>query len=241
MAVYEQVVSGGAGGAGNVNGRNVYRVKFAGNACSDIPHLQAWDDYNMSSTSIESLVGTPGNGQKPLVAAAHVTNVRTGGPWVPELAHAGGGVMQDPNAVGTQHRANRLKGNENYLALGDAGDAPPLSDEYRYFQLAFGAAADSSVGTAGHMPVVSVKTFYAGAPPVIEFAYNKGVDDATISGVGSSWVAMTSAAKGTQMPAGIKNTIHATGPGTTETSLDPVTKPGMGEKYAEEQWIQTQV
>jgi hypothetical protein len=41
------------------------------------------------------------------------------------------------------------------------------------------------------------------------------------------------------MAMGVKNTIHATGPGTTTLSLDPVTKPGSGEKWAEEQWVLT--
>lgn len=239
MPTYEQVVSGGAGAAGDVDGRNVYKVRFATNPCSDQPQLQAWDDYNMNTTTMESLVGTSNNGLEPLVAAAHTTNIRTGGAWVPAGAAAGEGAMQDPNTVGTAHRANRLRGNDSWLGLYDAGDPVPAADEERYFQYAMGAADDSATGTAGHVPVLGVKAFYSGAPPVIVFFYNRGEDDLAGTEVNADWIQMTSEEKGVAMSQGIQNTIHATGPGTTVSALDPVTKPGSGEKWAEEQWILT--
>lgn len=243
MPVYEQVVDDtllGPGAAGNVDGKHVYKIVFGTNGCSDMPQLQAWDDYHCNSTTIESLAGTTLNGGKSQIGAAHTTNINTGGPWLPTTASAGGGVMQDPNAVGTSHRANRLRGAESYLLLGDVGDDPPLADTARLFQLAFAAHSDNVVGSAGHMPVLAVKTFYAGAAPVVGFHYNNAADD-TLTGVGAVWIAMTSADKGSSMAVGVKNTIHATGPDTTVSSLDPVTKPGSGEKCAEEQWIQTAV
>lgn len=240
MPTYEQVVvAGGGGAAGNLDGRNVYKIVFGTNPCSDLPQLQAWDDYNMNTVAIETLAGTVNNGEKPQVAAAHTTNIKTGGAWVPATASAGGGEMQDPNAVGTPHRANRLRGSESYLLLGDAGDSAPAADEERFFQLAFGAHDDSSSGVAGHQPVLAVKTFYAGAPPDVSFWYNRGQDDLAATQVNADWVQMTSEAKGAAMAQGIRNTILATGPGTTTVALDPVTKPGSGEKFAEQQWIQT--
>lgn len=240
MATYEQVViDGGGGAAGNVEGRNIYKVVFNTNDCSDTPQLQAWDDYNMNSVDSESLQGTELNSQESLLAAAHTTNAKTGGPWVPENSSAGGGDMQDPNAVGTSHRANRLRGEESYLFLSDVGDDPPLAGDERTFQLAFGAASDSTPGTSGHMPVLAVKTFYAGAAPEVGFWYNTGQDDLINPSGTANWVEMTSEEKGSAMAIGVKNTIIATGPDTTTTSLDPVTKPGSGEKWAEEQWIQT--
>lgn len=240
MATYEQVVDeAGSGRAGDENGRNVYKVRFGNEPCSDQPQLQAWDDHNMNTVASESLQGTAVNGGVPLIAAAHTTNIRTGGAWVPASASAGEGVMQDPNAVGTQHRANRLRGNESFLGLYDTGDAAPVADEERYFQLAALAASDSVPGVAGHLPVLAVKAFYAGAAPVVDFYYNRGEDDLGATEVNADWVAMTSEAKGTPMAIGVQNTIHFTGPGSSTTSLDPVTKPGTGEKAAEEQWIQT--
>ena len=97
--------------------------------CSDQPQLQAWDDYNMNSVVAESLVGMANNGGESLVGAAHVTNAKTGGPWVPGSASAGGGDMQDPNSVGTPHRANRLRGGESYLVLGDPADPNPSAGD----------------------------------------------------------------------------------------------------------------
>lgn len=225
MATYEQVVvAGGGGAAGNVDGRNVYKAKFATNPCSDAPQLQAWDDYAMNSTVIESLVGTVHNGGESLIAAAHTTDVSPGDDWVPAAAGAGG------------EQVNRLRGSESYVLL---GTTPPAAGDERFFQLAFGCHDDSSVGTAGHQPVLAVKTFYAGAEPVVSFWYNRGQDDLAPTQVNADWQQMTSEVKGTSMAIGVKNTILATGPDTTASALDPVTKPGSGAKWAEEQWIQT--
>lgn len=242
MPTYERVVDpGGAGAAGDANGRNVYKVRFATNPCSDQPQLQAWDNENMNTVASESLQGTVNGGNKPQIAAAHTTNVRTGGAWVPASASAGGGVMQDPNSVGTSHRANRLRGNESYLELGDVADAPPAANEERYFQLAALVHDDSGVGTSGHLPVLGVKAFYAGAPPVVSFWYNRGEDDVQPTEVNADWQQLTSSDKGTAMPIGVQNTIHFTGVSgaSPAVAIAPVTKPGSGEKAAEEQWIQT--
>lgn len=240
MPTYERVVDpAGSGSAGDEDGRNVYKIRFATNGCSDQPQLQAWDDEGLDTVTSETLQGTVGGGNQPQIAAAHTTNIRTGGPWVPASSSAGEGVMQDPNGVGTSHRANRLRGSESYLSLGDAADAPPAADEERYFQLAALVHDDSSVGTAGHLPVLSVKAFYAGAPPVVSFWYNRGEDNRQPTEVNADWVEMTSSDKGTPMAIGVLNTINFTGSGSTSGSLVSVTKPGSGEKAAEEQWIQT--
>lgn len=240
MPTYEQVVNeAGTGRAGDANGRNVYKVRLGTNQCSDQPQLQAWDDYQMTTAAIEMLVGTTNNGDESLIAAAHTTNIRTGGAWVPAAGTAGGGAMQDPNAVGTSHRANRLRGNEQYLELADTGDAAPVADEERYFQLAGLVADDVGTGTSGHQPVLAVKAFYAGAAPDIDFFYNSGEDDVAGTEVNAVWVQMTSEAKGTTMAIGVGNTIHFTGAATTTSALDSVTKPGSGESAADEQWVQT--
>lgn len=228
MATYEQVTN-----AGDVDGRYVYRVQFGSEDCSDQPQLQAWDDHNMNTVASESLAGTAGNGNVPQMAAAHTTNHATGGAWVPASASAGEGATQGPG-----FRANRLRGTESYLSLSDPADAVPVAGEYRYFQLAALVHDDSSPGTAGHLPVLAVKTFYAGAPPVVGFEYNRGTDDLVDPNNGT-WEALTSEDKGTPMAIGVRNTIHFTGTGSTTTSLAPVTKPGGGEKAAEQQWIQT--
>jgi hypothetical protein len=223
MPTYEQVSA-----AGDVVGQNVYKARFGVNPCSDMPQLQAWDDHNLNSVAVESLQGTTVNGDESQVAAAHTTNNATILNWVPAVATADGGAMQ-----GGGYRANRLRGNESHLLLGDAADVAPVADEERKFQLAFGVAQDNGAGVSGHQPVLAVKTFYAGAPPDVSFWYNRGTEGTP------DWIEMTSEDAGTPMAIGVKNAIHATGPGTTTTALDPVTKPGSGEKFAEEQWIQT--
>lgn len=211
MPTYEQVT-----GAGNVEAQNVYRLLFASAPCSDVPQLQAWDDHQMASTASESLAGTVANGHVSLVAAADTSDGPVADGWVPASPAAGGAL------------ANRLRGTESFCLLGATA---PGADEARTFQLAFGVAADSVPGAAGHQPVIAVKIFYAGAPPVPVFAYNVGSDGVP------SWEAMSSSPKGTAMAMGVKNTIHATGPASTTLALDPVTKPGSGEKWAEGQWV----
>jgi len=223
MPTYEQVSA-----AGDVVGQNVYKARFGVNDCSDMPQLQAWDDYALNTVAIESLQGTALNGDESQVAAAHVTNNATILNWVPAVATAGGGDIQ-----GGGYRANRLRGNESYLLLGDAADAAPSADDERKFQLAFGVAPDNGAGVSGHQPVLAVKTFYSGAAPEVSFWYNRGTEGTP------DWVQMTSEDGGTPMAIDVLNAIHATGPATTTTSLDPVTKPGSVEKFAEEQWIQT--
>ena len=216
MPTYERVAN-----AGDVAGQNVYKVRFAGAPCSDVPQIQAWDDHTMSTVVSESLAGTSGidgNGGKSLVAAAHTTGTPTITPWVPASAVAGGAL------------ANRLRGNDSFCLLGATA---PATDEERKFQLAFGCASNSVPGASGHQPVLGVKVFYAGAPPTPQFSYNAGTEGVPV------WTAMTSGVKGSAMAMGVRNTIHATGPGSTPLSLDPVTKPGSGEKWAEEQWVLT--
>lgn len=230
MPTYEQVAGAGDGAA-----QNVYKLRFDTNDCSDMPQLQAWDDYTMTTVASESLSGTEANAGESLVAAAHTTNAATPASWPPANGANGGGTT----IVGAQVRANRLRGATQYLLLGDPGDAAPLAGEERKFQLAFGCADDSAVGTGGHLPVLAAKVFYAGAPPVLSWFYNSGTPGLGGSDGSPQWVQMVSGVKGTPMSMSVKNTIHATGPGSSALALDPVTKPGSGEKWAEAQWVMT--
>lgn len=213
MPVYERVSA-----AGNTAGQNVYKVRFAGAACSDVPQLSAWDDHTMTTTASESLTGTSANGGRSLVAAAHTSDAPTPVSWVPATAASGGA------------QANRLRGSESYCLLGTTA---PAADGERRFQLAFGCAADSVPGASGHQPIIALKIFYAGAAPTPQFSYNAGSEGSP------SWQLMTGGVKGTAMAMGVKNTVHSTGIGSTTTNLQPVIKPGTGEKWAEEQWILT--
>ena len=84
MASYEKVTN-----AGNVSGRNVFKARFATNPCSDIPQLQAWDDYTMDSVDQQILAGTPANALKPLAAGASTEAASVGDSWVPGAASEG--------------------------------------------------------------------------------------------------------------------------------------------------------
>lgn len=224
MPEYRQIAA-----AGNQAGSNALRAVFETADHSDIPQLTAWDNENMNSTLIECLAGTAANGNKSMLAAKSTSDGHgaAGAAWATGLAQTAGGA-----------EANRLKGSTAFVLL---GTTPPVSPfpVHRTFQFAQAACADSQVGSIGYQPAVAVKVFYTGAPPTVNFDYNQGTNGAP------SWVRMTSSPKTTAMPLGVNNTVHATGPdttggvGTNDGILDPVTKPGSGEKWAEEYWVRS--
>ncbi len=223
MPEYRQIAA-----AGNIAGSNALRCKFSGADQSDIPQFTAWDDEQLNTTSAECLAGTAANGNKSFLAAKSTNdgNGAAGAAWATGLAQTPGGAV-----------ANRLKGTAAFVLLGTTAPVAPFP-VYRTMQFAFGCAADSSPGSVGYQPSLSAKVFYTGAPPTVDFEYNDGSDGSP------NWVAMTSSPKGTPLPLGIKNAVHATGPdtvgGTSDDGvLDPITKPGSGEKFAEEYWVRT--
>ena len=224
MPEYRQIAA-----AGNQAGSNALRVVFETSPHSDIPHLTAWDNENMNSTVIESLAGTPQNGNKSMVAAKSTSDGHgaAGAGWATDLAQTVGGA-----------ETNRLKGTTAYVLLGTTAPVAPFP-VHRTFQIAQACCSDSQVGSVGYAPVLAVKVFYTGAPPTVNFDYNQGTDGAP------SWTRMTSSPKGTAMPLGVNNTVHATGPdtvagtGSNNGVLDAVTKPGSGEKWAEEYWVRS--
>ncbi len=223
MPEYKQIAA-----AGNQAGANALRAKFEVADHSDVPQFTAWDTEQMNSTTIECLVGTAANGAKSMIAAKSTDdgNAAAGAAWATGLAQTAGGAV-----------TNRLKGNASFVLLGTTPPVAPFP-KYRTVQYAAACAADSAVGAIGYQPVLAVKVFYTGAPPTVGFEYNEGTEGAPV------WVAMTSAPKGTPMALAVKNTVHATGPDTiggaaNDGVLDAVTKPGSGEKFAEEYWVRT--
>lgn len=223
MATWELVTN-----AANVDSRNVFKARFETNACSDIPQLQAWDDFSLNSVASQILAGFTANSDESLVAAASTDAASTGAAWVPGSATPGGALV------------NRLRGDESYVSL---GATPPGINDERRFNLIMGCHADSAVGVSGNTPAFAVKAFYAGAPPDIKFFYNNATDDLGAGG-SAVWVEMTSEDKGTSMAIGIRNAIFAADvSGASPISTPPVAvvKPGSGEKFAPEHWIQTAV
>lgn len=223
MPEYQQITA-----AGNQAGSNALRIRFEVADHSDVPQFTAWDNEQMNSTTIECLTGTVANANRSMLAAKSTSDGHGPAPadWATALAQTPGGA-----------ETNRLRGNASFVVLGTTPPVAPFP-RYRTLQYAAGCAADSGVGSIGYQPVLAVKVFYTGAPPTVAFESNDGSDGVP------TWVAMTSSVKGTPMALGIRNTIHATGPDTVAGSandgvLDPVTKPGAGEKWAEEYWVRT--
>jgi len=93
-----------------------------------------------------------------------------------------------------------------------------------------------TVGASGHMPVIAIKTFYAGAAPTVSMHYNHG-NEAT-----PDWREMTLGQKGTAMAMGVLNTVHVSGDqNSSGTEPIPVTKPSSNENWNTEQWVQTEL
>jgi len=216
MATYQQIPL-----AGNVAGQNVCRFVFTDNPSSDVPQITAWDDYNMNTTNKESLTGTAGNGNVSAICIASTHAGATTDGWATGLAMTPGGAFQ-----------NRVKGNDSWVNLGTT--APDVG-ESRTFQIAVGVAYDFSPGTTGHDVVLGIKVFYTTAnPPTVTLQVNTSNSETT-----PNWVTVNMQNKGVATMPPLPNTIYATGADSTTSSLDPVTKPESGEKFAEEYWIQT--
>jgi len=216
MATYKQILL-----AGNIAGQNVFRFKFSGQDSSDVPQVTAWDDYNMNTTTKESLVGTLANGNVSSVCIASTHAGATSAGWATGLGMSPGGAFK-----------NRVKGNSSWVNLGTTA---PLIGGYRTFQMAIGVAKDFGPGVTGHDIVIGIKVFYtASTAPTVTLEVNTANSETS-----PIWVQVNLQNKGnSQLPA-LPNTIYATGPDSTTTKLDPVTKPDEGEKFAEEYWIQT--
>jgi hypothetical protein len=215
MATYMQIPL-----AGNIAGQNVFRFGFSGQNSSDVPQVTAWDDYNMNTTVKESLVGTQANGYVSSVCIASTHNGATINGWATGLGMSPGGAFQ-----------NRVKGNNSWVNLGTTA---PLVGEYRTFQMAIGVAEDFTPGVTGHDIVIGIRVFY-----ITETAPTVTLEVNTVnSEMSPNWVQVNLQNRGnSQLPA-LPNTIYATGSDSTIESLDPVTKPEVGEKFAEEYWIQ---
>jgi hypothetical protein len=224
MPEYEQVVV-----AGNQAGVNAFRAAFDTADQSDLPQLQAWDDEQVNAATIEALAGTTENGDKSFLCAASTDdgNADPGAAWATGLAQTAGSAV-----------VNRLKGNDAFVTLGTTIPTSPFP-KYRRFQFAFAVTSDAQVGTVGHQPYLAIKVFYTGAAPTVDVEYNAGTEGAP------NWKPMVLTLAGVSNPIGVGTTIHATGPATTggvgsnNGVLDAVTKPGSGEKFAEEYWVRS--
>ena len=88
MAQFELVTT-----AANVASKHTFRARFNTNPCSDVPQLQAWDDFNLNSVASQVLSGFTANSNESLVAAASTDAAATGAAWAPGAAVAGGALV----------------------------------------------------------------------------------------------------------------------------------------------------
>lgn len=214
MATYAQIFL-----AGNIAGQNVFSIRLSSDG-SDVPRVTAWDDYNMNTTAKESLAGTAGNGNVSSVCVSETVSGPTMDGWATGLAMTPGGASQ-----------NRVKGNYSWVNL---GTTPPIADERRTFQMAVEVAHDFTPGTSGHDIVLGFMVFYTTpTPPTVIFEVNTNNSEGS-----PTWTQVNLQSKGNAALPPLPNTVYATGPDSTVSSLDPVTKPETGVKFAEEYWIQ---
>jgi len=143
-------------GAGNNSvAQNVISVTFS-QATSDIPTLEAWDDFNTNSILHEIFTGTVGNGNIPILSAVATTDGAPVAAWKPAAPSAGGATI------------NRLMGSTNYVNL--AAAPITLGNSVR-FNLCWEVPYDASV-PADMDCVFAIRYSYSGAPPVLTWEFN---------------------------------------------------------------------
>lgn len=143
------------GGGNNSIAINVLKVLFS-EATTDIPVLEAWDDYGFNTTLIELFTGTTINGNIPLLAAVATTDGAPSSDWVPASPVAGGAT------------ANRLKGNTNYVNLASAALA---ADDEVLFNLSWEVPADVTI-PSNLSAVITIKFSYSGSAPILTWSFN---------------------------------------------------------------------
>jgi len=154
-------------GAGNIStARNVFKVAFSQNT-SNIPTLEAWDDYTFATTTHEIFTGTSGNSNLSMIGAIATTPGLTApaSDWMPAAPSAGGA------------QANRLKGVTNYVNLDSAAINIAVRD-YVTFNSNWEIPADASI-PADMALVFVIKFTYSGAAPVLTWSFNDSVGGGT--------------------------------------------------------------
>ena len=164
-------IPGRVAGAGNNSlAVNVIKVVFS-EATADIPRLEAWDDYNLNSTSKEIFTGTTGNGNIPMISAVATTDgAPASADWKPTAPVSGGAT------------ANRLKGTDYYVNLASAAVAAGGAVLFNLcWEIPYDITIDPS-SSDEHEAVFAIKYSYSGAAPVLTWYFNNadsGGNDST--------------------------------------------------------------
>jgi len=173
MSIPSKIVGAG----NNSTAQNVVRITFS-EATSDIPKLEAWDDYAFSTVLHEVFTGTSGNGSKPMIGAVATTDAAPISAWMPVSGTSGGATI------------NRMKGTANFINLAAAAIAAAGTVR---FNLNWEIPYDASI--PADMDAVLVCRFsYTGAAPILTWEFN----DAVAGGTEASpiWTTITPGATG---------------------------------------------
>lgn len=176
MAIPSKVVGAG----NNSTAQNVFRVTFS-EATSNIPTLEAWDNFSFNTITHEVFTGTTGNGNLPMLSAVATTATGPASDWVPVAATSGGATI------------NRLKGDTNYVNLSSGVVAASGSV---LFNLCWSVPFDASIPS--DMEAVLVIRFeYTGPAPVLTWEFND--DDAGGTEGTPVWTTITAGTSGHQI------------------------------------------
>jgi len=207
MAIPSKIVGAG----NNSTAQNVIKVTFS-EATSNIPTLEAWDNFSFNSIAHEIFTGTTGNGDIPMLSAVATTDAGPSSDWLPSSATAGGATI------------NRLKGDTNYVNL--ASSAISASGSV-LFNLCWSVPFDASIPS--DMEAVLVIRFeYTGPAPVLTWEFNDD-DEGGTEGT-PVWTTITAGTSGHQ--------IIPTDSGATAGSL-MLHRPVSGVIESGEIWVTT--
>lgn len=152
MAIPSKVV-----GAGNSSAaQNVFRITFS-EATSDIPRLEAWDDYAFNTVTHEVFTGTSGNSSEPMIGAVDTTDAAPASTWMP----AAGNGANDTDA-------NRLKGTTYYIGLGSSAVSAAGTVLFNLnWEIPYDASIPSDLAA-----VLVIRFSYSGSAPILTWEFN---------------------------------------------------------------------
>lgn len=137
-----------------------FEVGFREGGTSDIPVLEAWDNFKTNSVAHELFTGTPENGNLPMLCAVATTDGIGAPDWKPAGVTPGGATV------------NRLKGSDSYVLLDDHFIWP---NDAVYFNLCWEIPFDVTI-PADLNSVLVVRYSYSGNHPVLRWRYCDPID-----------------------------------------------------------------
>jgi hypothetical protein len=175
-------------------------------ATSDVPTLEAWDDFTLSTTTNEIFAGTTGNGNIPMISGVATTDGAPSSNWKPSGVTGGGATI------------NRILGSTNYVNL--SASSIGASGAVR-FNLVWEIPYDATV-PADCDCVFVIRYSYSGSAPVLTWEFND--EDAGGTESVPVWSAITPGSSGDWLVPGDSGcvytnvVIHKPPTGTTDNA-----------------------